>query len=291
MAYRELPMTDVRELLRRWQSKQSIKSTSRSTGIDRKTVRRYFEATEALGVARDATLTDDVVHGVAQYVQARPIKETSEAWSVLAPHKDRIAQWLATTPPLKLTRVHQLLTRDGVLVKYPTLRRFAMKELEWGVPKATVRVDDPPPGQEAQINFAEMGRVTDPTTGKRRRLHVLIVTLSFSRHQFVWPTFWQTTDAVIEGLEAAWRFFGAMPRTLVPDNASSMIVSADPTSPRLGETFASWSTVVQGLLMWAVSAPVALVIFPNASSALTTLHCRIASSNAAYTGWAVRANF
>jgi transposase len=45
-----------------------------------------------------------------------------------------------------------------------------------------------------------------------------IITLSFSRYMFVWPTFLQTTAAVCEGLDRAFRFFGAMPRTLIPDN-------------------------------------------------------------------------
>ncbi len=44
--YRELTMTDVREVLRRWQAEQSIKSIARGTRIDRKTVRRYIEMAE-----------------------------------------------------------------------------------------------------------------------------------------------------------------------------------------------------------------------------------------------------
>ena len=34
--YRGLTMTDVREVLRRWQAEQSIKSIARGTRIDRK---------------------------------------------------------------------------------------------------------------------------------------------------------------------------------------------------------------------------------------------------------------
>jgi transposase len=240
MTYRELTMMDVKELLRRWQSQHGIKAMARESGIDRKTIRRYFAAAEALGIARDAVLTDDVVHGVAQFVQARPTPAPSEAREDLSPHRARIAQWLESTPPLQLTRVHTLLLRDGVTASYATLRRFAIQEFGWGLPKATVRLNDPPAGQEAQIDFAEMGRVIDPDTGRHRKLHVLIVTLSFSRHTFVWPTWRQTTDAIISGLEAAWRFFGAMPRTLLPDNPTTMIVGADPTSPRLNEAFAEY---------------------------------------------------
>ena len=137
-------------------------------------------------------------------------------------HGPRITQWL--DEGLHLSRVHALLARDGVEVTYPSLRRFAVRELAWGKRRATVLLNDPPAGQEAQIDFAEMGRVHDPDSDRARRLWVLIITLSFSRHMFVWPTFSQTTASIIEGLEAAWRFFGAMPRTLVPDNPTTCLL-------------------------------------------------------------------
>ena len=93
MAYRELTMLDVREVLRRWQSQHSIKSIARESGIDRKTVRRYLAAAEALGIALDAVLTDDVVHEVARFVQTRPVPTPSDAWLDLTPDRARIAAW------------------------------------------------------------------------------------------------------------------------------------------------------------------------------------------------------
>lgn len=166
MAYRELTMLDVRELLRRWQSRHGIKAIAREAGIDRKTIRRYIAAAEALGIALDAVLTDDLVHAVAQFVQARPTPTPSEAREDLMPERARIAAWLEAKPPLQLTRVHTLLLRDGVTTSYATLRRFAIQEFGWGLPKATVRLTDPPAGQEAQIDFAEMGRAPPGSAGR-----------------------------------------------------------------------------------------------------------------------------
>lgn len=53
-----------------------------------------------------------------------------------------------------------------------------------------------------------MGSVFDSATGRNRIAQALIFTACYSRHCFVWLTFAQTTEAVIEGFEAAWRFFG-----------------------------------------------------------------------------------
>lgn len=231
-------MTDVREVLRRWQAEQSIKSIARGTRIDRKTVRRYIEMAEQIGIDKRAVLTDAVVHEIAQSVQSRALPQPSDAWRNVEEHRAQIEKWIVED--LRLSRMHALLVRSGVSdVTYATLRRYAMQELGWRKKQATVRLVDPPAGQEAQIDFAEMGRVE--IDGQKRRLWILIVTLGSSRYSFIWPTLSQTTHAVIEGLEAAWKFFDGMPKTLVPDNASSMIVGAHATSPRLNEVFAEYT--------------------------------------------------
>lgn len=50
MAFRELSMTNVKELLLRFQVGESVRSAVRETAADRKTVTRYFEAAEACGI-------------------------------------------------------------------------------------------------------------------------------------------------------------------------------------------------------------------------------------------------
>jgi transposase len=63
-------------------------------------------------------------------------------------------------------------------------------------------------------------------------MHALIFTAMFSRHMFVWLTFAQTLEALIDGCEAAWRFFGGVFQVLVPDNVSAIVAHADSVNPR-----------------------------------------------------------
>ena len=55
----------------------------------------------------------------------------------------------------------------------------------------------------AEQDFGRLGLVHDPETGRRRTVWALIVVLGYSRHSFVWPTFSQKLEDVIQGLEAA----------------------------------------------------------------------------------------
>ena len=49
---------------------------------------------------------------------------------------------------------------------------------------------------------------------------------------FVWLTYSQTLAAVIDGCEAAWRFFGGVFKVLVPDNMKPVVAHADAVNPR-----------------------------------------------------------
>ena len=160
-------MIDVKELLRRWQAGHSARQMQREGVADRKTATRYIEAAKECGLDKDGELAEGVVAEVARRVQARPEPAPSEPWKVLEAHRVRIEGWLGARPPLRLVHVQELLLRDGVDVSYTTLRRYAHDELGWREQPATVRVDDPPPGEEAQVDFGEMGYVRDEE-GRRR---------------------------------------------------------------------------------------------------------------------------
>jgi transposase len=249
VSFRELTMIEVREVIRQWQAGFGLREMARATRLDRKTVRRYVDVLRGLGVERDAVPDDALVHQVASRVQARAVPEPSVERELLMTHRERIETWLTQKKPLRLTKVHTLLCRDhGLDVSYSTLRRFAIDELGWGLRKPTVLIADAPPGEEAQVDFGLMGTMLDPATGKPRKLFALVVTLCFSRYQFVWPTWEQTTVAVCEGLDEAWRFFGGVVTRIIPDNASSMVSRADPLSPRIVESFADY-TQARGLFI------------------------------------------
>jgi transposase len=243
MAFRELTMIDVKEVLRRWSAGHGDRRIGRETSVDRKTAARYTAAAQELGLCRGDVIGDAEVEAVGRRVQMRKSPAPSDEWCEVASHRERIERWLkgdkdAREAPLRLTKVHVLLVRDhGLRASYDTLWRFAHDELKWRETPATVRVDDAPPGQEAQVDFGEMGFIVDAETGRRRKLFVLIVTLVFSRHQFVWPTFFQTTEAVCEGLDRAWMFFGGIIATLVPDNTKAMIKDVDAVTPTLVAAF------------------------------------------------------
>ena len=240
MAFREVTVIQIREALRRWLRGEGERPIARGIGVDRKTARRYIAAAIELGVDRsggEEQLTDELIGRLVEVVRPHRTDGHGEAWRSLLAEEDQITKWVKDD--LTVVKIGILLRRRGVEVPHRTLARFAVERCGAGRRKTTVRVDDPPPGIELQVDFGRLGLVPD---GDRRRVcHALIFTACFSRHMFVWPSFAQTTEEVIRGFEAAWGFFAGVFPVVIPDNMSPIVTEAENTAPRFNDTFLEYA--------------------------------------------------
>ena len=214
MAFREVRVFEVREILRLWLRGEGLRAVSRLAGMDRKTVRRYIDAAVELGLDRaggEEQLTDLLLGQVVEKVRPHRTDGRGEARRLLDGQRDQLVKWL-DADGLTVVKAHQLLERQGVVVPERTLHRYALEELGVGrsVRSSTVRVNDGEPGDELQVDFGKLGRIPDPETGRQRDCWALVFTPVLSRYSFVWLTHRQTTEDVIAGFEAAWAFFGGV---------------------------------------------------------------------------------
>lgn len=234
MAFRELSVIEVREILGRWQRGSGIRTVAAQLGADRKTVRRYVEAAKGRGLSRDAdsrALDDDLLAEVIAAVLPGAPPQAGAARQLCRDHRELIESWL--DEGCKSPKITRLLYRHtGVLVPGRTLRRFIQEELAQDK-RGTVRIVAPPPGQVLEIDFMEVGRVT--LGGEAVKLLALVCVATFSRHCFVWPCLSQDREHVIEGLEAAWSFFGGVFPVVVFDNPKTVVLRACALAPKIAE--------------------------------------------------------
>ena len=126
-------------------------------------------------------------------------------------------------------------------ISYSALYRWLSRR-HWQRRQArTVRMEQSGPGEVAELDFGRLGYIQDQETGRRRVVWALLVVLVHSRHGFLWPTFGQTLEEVIAGLEAAWAFFGGIPKYLVIDNFPAAVAGADALHPRLTQGLLEYS--------------------------------------------------
>ena len=246
MVYREVDMWQILEVLRRIRRGETVSAVASATGRDRKTVRRYAELARELGWKGEPT--EELAASIWRRV--RPVRRDGKQGGSerkLLAHREEITGWLEDAGDgrgLRLSKVHQLLTRRGIVVPYSSLHRFAVRHCEFADRRRmTVRVAPSKPGEAAEVDFGRLGLVPHPGSGARRVLHALIVTLLYSRHQYVWTTHSQKLVDLIEGLEHAWEFFHGVVARVVIDNLKAAVVKADRFEPVFQRTFdeyANW---------------------------------------------------
>ncbi len=249
MGFREVGVVEIREVLRGWLEGAGLRTAAERAGVDRKTARRYVQAAVAAGLVRDAgpeAVDDDLVGAVVAAVRPARPDGHGAAWAALLQREDQIRAWLAgdgaDAKPLSVVKIEELLARQGCVVPYRTLHRFAAVRCGYRSKGTTVRVADGEPGAELQLDFGHMGYLVDPADGRRRKVHALILTAVYSRHMFVWLTHAQTLLAVIAGAEAAWAYFGGVFKVLIPDNLKPVVTDPDAVNPGLS---AGWLDYAQ----------------------------------------------
>src|SRR5215469_9297253 len=138
MAFREVAVTEIREVLRAWLSGIGLRRVAEQAGVDRKTARRYVDAAVAAGLDRDGgagQLTDELVGQVAQVV--RPVRPGGHGlgWEQLEACHAEIEAWVKQG--LTVVKTGVLLERRGVVVPYRTLHRFCAERCGYGRTAAT----------------------------------------------------------------------------------------------------------------------------------------------------------
>ena len=134
----------------------------------------------------------------------------------LDPYHALIRERLATYPELTAVRLFEEVRAAGYPGSLTQLKVFVRQVRPRPEPEPVVRFETPP-GHQGQVDFAEVRL----PWGKR---FVLLVVLGYSR--LLWLQFSprQTMATLMRGLEAAFAYFGGVPRELLFDQLKAVIL-------------------------------------------------------------------
>ena len=241
MADKEYTVIEIVDVLRRQVAGDKISAIARATGMDRKTVRKYIRIAEGNGLTKETdSRIEEIAHAVFREVNGGDKGDDGNSRdAMLLPHKGLIADWV-DRENLTLTKVHMKLLRSGIETSYSSLYRFAQEHIGSGN-SGTVRMAETEPGEVAEVDFGRLGYLYDNGLKRMRALHALVVTLVFSRYQYVYVTHKQDLPALIGGIEEAWEFFGGVTRRLIIDNMKAAVVKSSRYEPIFNRTFLEYS--------------------------------------------------
>ena len=212
-------MLDVRELIRRVGLGDGVRRVARDMGVSRKTVAKYVKWASEQGLLS------------GPLVEAGQLKRRLDQTLPVAPPPRGVFKVERYREQIKTLRdkgvearaIYQRLSEDKEFTaSYSAVWRF-VRALEPQTPEGFVRVETPP-GDEAQVDFGYAGLMYDPATGTTRRAWAFVMTLSFSRHQYVEFVFDQEVGTWLRCHRSAFEWFGGVPRRVVLDNLKAAII-------------------------------------------------------------------
>jgi len=223
MARRTFDVIDVTEILMHWHAGRSLSEMAGSLDVDRKTLRKYIAPAVAAGIApgsgaaRSQEEWAELVRG--WFPQLADTRLRQVTWPAIAGHHEYITAQLKAG--VRMSTIWQRLRDEhGLAVSVQSFRRYVAANVPEEVRRAQVRVLDPRPseaGEQAQIDYGQLGRWPDPVTGKLRTIWAFVMVLCCSRHMFVRPVLKLDQRAWTECHLAAFEFFGGVPARLVTD--------------------------------------------------------------------------
>ena len=134
-------------------------------------------------------------------------------WPAISEHHDYIVEQLKAG--VRMSTIHQRLRDEhGLAVSVQSFRRYVTANLPEETLRSQVRVWDPNPaeaGEQAQIDYGQLGRWLDPATGKLRTVQAFVMVLACSRYMFVRPVLKMDQRAWTECHVEAFAFFAGVP--------------------------------------------------------------------------------
>ena len=236
-------MIDVTEILVHWHAGRSLNEMSGSLGVDRKTIRKYVAPAIAAGItpggpARGEAEWQELIREWFPELADTRLRQVT--WPAIGGHHDYIVGQMKAG--VRMSTIWQRLRDEhGLAASVASLRRYVAANVPEEARRSQVTVWSPRPaeaGEQAQIDYGQLGRWLDPLTGKLRTVWAFVMVLACSRHMFVRPVLKMDQRAWTECHVEAFAFFGGVPARLVPDNLKTGVDKPDLYDPKVNRSYA-----------------------------------------------------
>jgi transposase len=222
---------EVREVIRQLRKGQSTRAVAAALGINRKTVIRYRAWAVEQGLLEGELLSLSEL----QRLLDKTLPETPPPQNISSVEPYREIVMKMRKQGVEIAAIHQRMKERGFEGSYSAVYRFVRK-LEPIEPEVFTRVETLP-GEEAQVDFGYVGKTIDPETGKERKTWVFVMTLSWSRHQYVEFVFDQKVETWLRLHCNAFTFFSGVPTRIVIDNLKSGIKDSCWHNPQAQQSY------------------------------------------------------
>lgn len=220
MSRRGKNIVDVIALLQHMRAGDSNRRIKKVLQIDRRTAQKYREWAQAHELLRGELPPIEEIQQLLAETFGKPLPPQNV--STVEPYRSLVVKMRREN--VEMAAIWERLKERGYQGSYYAVRRFVHR-LEGSQLDVTVRVECQP-GAEAQVDFGYAGLMLDPETGRQRRSWAFVMTLSWSRHQYVEFVWNQKSPTWLRLHRNALAFLGGVPGRVVIDNLKAGITKA-----------------------------------------------------------------
>jgi transposase len=232
-AKRELTMRQIRQILRLARDGVSAREIARLLGVARSTIQDNLKRAEAAGLTwpLPADLTDDVLEnrlfartGVKRGFRRRPEPD-----------------WPALACELKRPGVNLMLLWEEYRAQHPdgyAYSRFCDLYREFEQRLSPVMRQEHAAGDKVFVDYSgkKIG-IVDRTTGVVQEAEIFVAVLGASSFTYAEASWTQALPDWIGAHVRMFRFFGGVPRLIVPDNLKSAVHKASFYDPEINRSY------------------------------------------------------
>lgn len=225
-------MHQYRQALLRMRQGDSDRQIAAARVMGRRSAARLRELAQQHGwLEPGSALPED--DGIAAALS--PQRRAPSTVSSLEPHRARITEWAQGGASGVV--IHTKLKREhGFTGSYSAVRRI-LSDIERDTPvEATCRLHFEP-AEAAQVDFGAGPTLTHPD-GQPRRTWAFVMTLCYSRHQYVEFVWDQSTPTWLGCHRRAFEWFNGVPQRVIIDNAKCAITKACAQDPAVQRSYA-----------------------------------------------------
>lgn len=199
-------MTTLEEFMEIFKLKEqglTISAIARETGLDRKTVRKYLKQ----GKSKPPLMRKR---------NSRSSKLSFYEKDIQSFLRGSAKEW----PPA--TVIYEELVKKGYDGSLSLIQKWIKQCKQTHFPKVVIRYETEP-GRQAQVDWGEK-KIKDDKTGITKKVYIFCMTLSFSRHRFVY--FFPKADMYhfLLGHKKAFAYFGGIPKEILYDQNRCVVL-------------------------------------------------------------------
>lgn len=222
---------EVRKILTHLRAGESNRRIAKDAGIDRRTVGRVRTWAETEGLLEGEL--PDMAELQTRMSTLYADDGTPQNRSSVARYREVVVR--LHREGVESAAIWERLKERGFDGSYSAVWRYIQK-LDPSLPDVTVRVETEP-GAEVQVDFGYAGKLLDPERGKLRKSWAFVMTLSWSRHQYVEFVFDQKVATWLRCHVNAFTYLGGVPKRVVIDNLKAGITRACWEDPQVQHAY------------------------------------------------------